>query len=328
MFKAQTTNKQGTLNSFLDVSLGTGTHAPRKRQAYASKRLQQVVSDFRRKRAGLAEEDNEGEEGEPVRKRRRTVVSKGKGKGSRRKGKGKQGSVEGEGEGEAGEGVGDSVEGNEDEGAQDAEPAKASRKRTTAKKPAAKKAPARKARKKRTASEEEEDDDDDADDDYQEEDDWELDCEVCGKHGKNVVCHPSQHIPPLTTVQNDGLAVACCEKCNKWQHIPCHDAADLRAGRKKRNWDEVEFMCRSCAKPKVAKTPSHSQVNGHGHSRPVPPPKGYVNHTFQVQMPPPTHAQHPPPPPAPYGYSHKQNIGRLHPGSFQVTPEQQQMMMM
>ncbi|KAL1696908.1 hypothetical protein GGG16DRAFT_120544 [Schizophyllum commune] len=164
MGKRGQTNKQGTLNSFLDVSLGTGTHAPRKRQAYASKRLQQVVSDFRKKRAGLAEDnEEETENGEPVRKRRRTVVPKGKGKGTQRKGKGKQASVEGEGD--LGEGVGENVEGNEDGGAQDVEPAKAPRKRVMAKKPAPKKAPARKARKKRTASEEEEDDDD-SDDNY------------------------------------------------------------------------------------------------------------------------------------------------------------------
>ncbi|KAL1673181.1 hypothetical protein EV122DRAFT_294378 [Schizophyllum commune] len=164
MGKRGQTNKQGTLNSFLDVSLGTGTHAPRKRQAYASKRLQQVVSDFRKKRAGLVEDnEEEAENGEPVRKRRRTVVPKGKGKGTQRKAKGKQASVEGEGD--LGEGVGESVEGNEDGGAQDMGSAKAPRKRVTAKKPAAKKASARKGKKKRTLSEEEEDDDD-SDDNY------------------------------------------------------------------------------------------------------------------------------------------------------------------
>jgi DNA excision repair protein ERCC-5 len=41
-------NKQSNLNTFLDVSAGSGTHAPRQRQAYASKRLQQVISDFRK----------------------------------------------------------------------------------------------------------------------------------------------------------------------------------------------------------------------------------------------------------------------------------------
>ncbi|KAK0204838.1 PIN domain-like protein [Desarmillaria ectypa] len=43
-------NRQGNLNGFFDVAAGSGTFAPRRRQAYASKRLQQVVSDFRKKR--------------------------------------------------------------------------------------------------------------------------------------------------------------------------------------------------------------------------------------------------------------------------------------
>ncbi|KAJ6513147.1 hypothetical protein C8R45DRAFT_857515 [Mycena sanguinolenta] len=44
-----TLNKQGDLNGYFDIT-GSGTVAPRKRQAYSSKRLQQVVSDFRKKR--------------------------------------------------------------------------------------------------------------------------------------------------------------------------------------------------------------------------------------------------------------------------------------
>ena len=41
-------NKQGDLNEFMDISSGSGTRAPRQRQAYASRRLQQVISDFRK----------------------------------------------------------------------------------------------------------------------------------------------------------------------------------------------------------------------------------------------------------------------------------------
>lgn len=37
-----------------------------------------------------------------------------------------------------------------------------------------------------------------------------------------------------------------CGICNRWQHIPCHDSADARAGRARRNWDEVDFTCRKC----------------------------------------------------------------------------------
>lgn len=37
-----------------------------------------------------------------------------------------------------------------------------------------------------------------------------------------------------------------CGKCGKWQHISCHDAADDRTGRKRRNWDVVDFFCQRC----------------------------------------------------------------------------------
>ena len=45
--------RQGVLDKFFDTSIAGGVYAPRKRQAYASKRLQQVVSDFRK---GASEE--------------------------------------------------------------------------------------------------------------------------------------------------------------------------------------------------------------------------------------------------------------------------------
>jgi len=82
-------NKQGNLSGFFDVPIGAN-HAPRKRQAYASKRLQQVVSDFRKERARLqssestttstADEDGasdvESEVIEKPVKRRRTTAGK------------------------------------------------------------------------------------------------------------------------------------------------------------------------------------------------------------------------------------------------------------
>lgn len=87
-------NKQSNLDNFFDVSVGGGTYAPRKRQAYASKRLQEVVSDFRNNRAKLSagassvpppttestgnDVESNTEEG-PAKKRRKTRV-KGKGK--------------------------------------------------------------------------------------------------------------------------------------------------------------------------------------------------------------------------------------------------------
>ncbi|KAJ7773400.1 hypothetical protein B0H16DRAFT_1512227 [Mycena metata] len=69
-------NKQGNLDGFFDIT-GSGTIAPRKRQAYASKRLQQVVSDFRKKRkhgsqspaASTAENSQSEDEDLPVKKK-------------------------------------------------------------------------------------------------------------------------------------------------------------------------------------------------------------------------------------------------------------------
>ena len=87
-------NKQGNLNEFFNVASGSGTYAPRKRQVYSSKRLQQVVSEFRSEKAKLnkgrspspaVSEGSTGSvvdehaDGEPVRKRRKTGA-KGKGK--------------------------------------------------------------------------------------------------------------------------------------------------------------------------------------------------------------------------------------------------------
>ncbi|KAG8908313.1 DNA repair protein rad2, partial [Tulasnella sp. 408] len=45
-------NKQSNLNSFFDITAGVGSYAPKQKQAYASKRLQKVVSDFRKKGKG------------------------------------------------------------------------------------------------------------------------------------------------------------------------------------------------------------------------------------------------------------------------------------
>ncbi|KIK93609.1 hypothetical protein PAXRUDRAFT_33961 [Paxillus rubicundulus Ve08.2h10] len=51
--QAVSMNRQGNLNGFFDTAPGAGSCVPRKRQAYASKRLQQVVSDFRKERAEM-----------------------------------------------------------------------------------------------------------------------------------------------------------------------------------------------------------------------------------------------------------------------------------
>lgn len=52
VIQATNSNQQGTLNNYFDVSFGSGTYAPRRRQAYSSKRLQKVVTDFRAAQRG------------------------------------------------------------------------------------------------------------------------------------------------------------------------------------------------------------------------------------------------------------------------------------
>jgi len=61
--------------------------------------------------------------------------------------------------------------------------------------------------------------------------DWILDCEICKIYGQNM---------------DDGLPMVSCGSCNKWQHITCHDVADQRLGRPKRNWNLGQFFCRRC----------------------------------------------------------------------------------
>lgn len=77
--QAAAMNKQGNLNDFFDVTSGNGTYAPRKRQAYASKRLQQVVSDWRREQQKPTGESEEG----PAKKKVKTKSPAG---ASRKKG--------------------------------------------------------------------------------------------------------------------------------------------------------------------------------------------------------------------------------------------------
>ncbi|KAG6334646.1 hypothetical protein ID866_4442 [Astraeus odoratus] len=91
--QAASLNKQGDLNQFFSVAAGTGSYAPRKRQAYNSKRLQQVVTEFRKEQAkirGRSSPTSDGgdqasdrasdKEGTPPKKKRKTTVASRKGK--------------------------------------------------------------------------------------------------------------------------------------------------------------------------------------------------------------------------------------------------------
>ena len=72
-----------------------------------------------------------------------------------------------------------------------------------------------------------------------------------------------------------------CGICSKWHHIYCHDAADQRTGRPKRNWDIEEFVCQRC----------RSQATRTYHGSQLQPSKLYSDHSsarLRTQLPPST----------------------------------------
>ncbi|KAG5651364.1 hypothetical protein H0H81_008933 [Sphagnurus paluster] len=79
--QAAALNKQSNLNDFFNLGSGSGTLAPKKRQAYASKRLQNVVDEFRKKRArgsqSLSNSESEVETA-PTKKRARKIKAQHK----------------------------------------------------------------------------------------------------------------------------------------------------------------------------------------------------------------------------------------------------------
>ncbi|KAF9490373.1 PIN domain-like protein [Pleurotus eryngii] len=89
--QAAALNKQGTLNEYFDLSVGQSTYAPRKRTAYASKRLQKVVADFRKSNSSrsatpmveAAVLGSSEDEAAPKKKRTKRVQESIEGEGSR-----------------------------------------------------------------------------------------------------------------------------------------------------------------------------------------------------------------------------------------------------
>ncbi|KAL4064412.1 hypothetical protein J3A83DRAFT_4376630 [Scleroderma citrinum] len=90
--QAASLNRQGDLNGFFHMVSGTGSYAPRKRQTYNSKRLQQVVTEFRKEQGKMCgrsattssddQESNLASETEivPLKKKRRKTTMSRKGK--------------------------------------------------------------------------------------------------------------------------------------------------------------------------------------------------------------------------------------------------------
>ena len=81
-------NKQSNLSEYFDVSAGMGAYVPKKRHAYTSKRLQDVVADFRKQQKSGSPiitsqhesegSDNNGDEyNESTSRKKRKVGQKG-----------------------------------------------------------------------------------------------------------------------------------------------------------------------------------------------------------------------------------------------------------
>ncbi|KAL1745390.1 hypothetical protein HDZ31DRAFT_63138 [Schizophyllum fasciatum] len=94
---------------------------------------------------------------------------------------------------------------------------------------------------------------------------WELDCEVCHRRGLNL---------------DDGVPMMCCGSCSRWQHIACHDRIDLAAGRPKRDWNTVDFVCKRCRELAYARQQQQQQQQHqqpyYGASRPTYAPHQYA----------------------------------------------------
>ncbi|WWC68318.1 uncharacterized protein I206_102243 [Kwoniella pini CBS 10737] len=125
---------------------------------------------------------------------------------------------------------------------------------------------------------------------------WELNCEVCKKIGWNI---------------DEDLDLVCCDDCGRWQHTECHDRQDMREGRGKKNWDQVDFKCKECIHRAIRKKQRLSlsqlpqpQTNGHhqqshplSQSHPVSPYPIVPGSTPGPHAAPSVNPSRPPPPP-------------------------------
>ncbi|MBW0490096.1 hypothetical protein O181_029811 [Austropuccinia psidii MF-1] len=87
---------------------------------------------------------------------------------------------------------------------------------------------------------------------------WELDCEICGMVGINM---------------DDGSEVICCDKCEKWQHLACHDNADQLLRRPKRDWASSDFTCANCSGTPIPRIVKRLRTHMNGKPKPKPRPR-------------------------------------------------------
>ncbi|PLW19333.1 hypothetical protein PCASD_15213 [Puccinia coronata f. sp. avenae] len=85
---------------------------------------------------------------------------------------------------------------------------------------------------------------------------WELNCEICGVIGINM---------------DDGSEVICCDQCEIWQHLVCHDRADEIIKRPKRDWATADFICSNCSGVPIAR--AVKKLRTHINGKPKPPPR-------------------------------------------------------
>ncbi|KAJ9104759.1 hypothetical protein QFC19_003900 [Naganishia cerealis] len=72
---------------------------------------------------------------------------------------------------------------------------------------------------------------------------WEVACEVCHRQGWNI---------------DEDRPIVSCERCERWQHIDCHDRFDKKHGRPIRQWANIHFYCSECSR-KIADERSFKQ---------------------------------------------------------------------
>lgn len=105
----------------------------------------------------------------------------------------------------------------------------------------------------------------------------------------------------LLAGQDDGQPMMSCGICSKWQHISCHDNADLRAGRSKRDWDTEEFVCQRCRSQKYSipyqqhqprQRQDHNVIHPHTQQSPTSDRMMYINPVANFSAPraPPRYA--------------------------------------
>ncbi|KAG0151087.1 hypothetical protein CROQUDRAFT_130278 [Cronartium quercuum f. sp. fusiforme G11] len=87
---------------------------------------------------------------------------------------------------------------------------------------------------------------------------WELNCEICGVIGQNM---------------DDGSEVICCDKCEKWQHLACHDKADEIRRQPKRNWTTADFICSTCSGIPIPRAVHKLRTHVNGKLKPKPRPR-------------------------------------------------------